>query len=1074
MLEGATFTAILALMQAGAFGATPADATELTLERDFAGTVRPFLERHCLECHGKEKLKGKLDLGVYTTVSAVAQDYRRWEILLEKLKAEEMPPEEAKSHPAPELRKTVVDWILTLRQFEADRNAGDPGPVLARRLSNAEYDYTVRDLTGVDIRPTREFPVDPANEAGFDNSGESLAMSSALLKKYLEAARSVAEHVVLKPQGFVFAPHPAVTETDRDKYCVKRIVDFYQRQPTGYADYFVAAWRYKHRAEFGKPNATLASLAREHQVSPKYLATLWSLLTEAEADGPIAALQSLWSELPAPDGGQPNAARPGCERMREFVIQLRQKLKPEFQNLALRGVSSGSQPLVLWKDRQYATNRMRSNPEALRRPGGANPAAAPEDASRPREEADPHFGFRTSDFGFQVVRLVETVRTNTPNAPAGAWAEKAANARTNHAVVLFGDESKRPRYEKAFERFCRVFPDAFYVSERGRIFLQKDEGDRGRLLSAGFHLMVGYFRDDAPLCELILDDLSRRELDALWQELDFITLAPVRQYKDFIFFERAEPPRFAQGAEFDFARSEDKDSTAPEKMKQMAETYLAKARGITNEGPAIEAIQHYFENISADIRRVERARSAAEKTHLEALRSFAHRAYRRPLSQEESGDLVAYYQSLRDRDGLDHEEAVRDAIVAVLMSPHFLYLNLAVGLDESGRVGWADQAPTGQNTADTARASGAKSRDAVERVPAGLRAAQPLSDYALASRLSYFLWSSLPDAELLARAATGDLHRPEILTAQARRMLKDGRVRGLATEFGGNWLDFRRFEEHNAVDRERFPAFDNELRQAMFEEPIQFFVQLIREDRSVLDFIYADYTFVNAVLAKHYGMPDLRIALNEWARVEGASRYERGGLLPMSAFLTKNSPGLRTSPVKRGYWVVRRLLGEYIPPPPTTVPELPADEAKLGDLSLREMLAKHREDKSCASCHEHFDSFGLVFEGYGPVGERRAQDMGGRPVDTRAAFPGGREGAGLEGLRSYLRAHREDDFLDNLCRKLLAYALGRTLMLSDDGLVRDMRAKLAANGYRFSTLVESLVTSSQFLTKRIRDELPRN
>src|SRR5262249_45068982 len=150
-------------------------------------------------------------------------DIRRWEMVLERLQAEEMPPEDAPRRPTPDERAAVIAWIRDLRQQEAQRNAGDPGTVLARRLSNAQFDYTIRALTGVDIRPTREFPVDPANEAGFDNSGESLAMSQALLKKYLAAARVVADHVVLKPEGFVFAPHPVVTDTDRDKYCVHRI-----------------------------------------------------------------------------------------------------------------------------------------------------------------------------------------------------------------------------------------------------------------------------------------------------------------------------------------------------------------------------------------------------------------------------------------------------------------------------------------------------------------------------------------------------------------------------------------------------------------------------------------------------------------------------------------------------------------------------------------------------------------------------------------------------------------------------------------------------------------------------------
>ena len=185
----------------------------------------------------------------------------------------------------------------------------------------------------------------------------------------------------------------------------------------------------------------------------------------------------------------------------------------------------------------------------------------------------------------------------------------------------------------------------------------------------------------------------------------------------------------------------------------------------------------------------------------------------------------------------------------------------------------------------------------------------------------------------------------------------------------------------------------------------------------------------------------------------------------MAAFLTQNAPGLRTSPVKRGYWVARRVLGEVIPPPPPTVPELPKDEAKL-DLPLRDMLAKHRSNPSCSACHARFDSFGLTFEGYGPVGETRSKDLAGRPIDAQATFPGGSQGAALAGLQSYIRANREKDFLDNLSRKMLVYALGRSLMLSDEPLVERMNTRLAAGGYKFGGLVETIVTAPQFLKTR--------
>jgi hypothetical protein len=188
----------------------------------------------------------------------------------------------------------------------------------------------------------------------------------------------------------------------------------------------------------------------------------------------------------------------------------------------------------------------------------------------------------------------------------------------------------------------------------------------------------------------------------------------------------------------------------------------------------------------------------------------------------------------------------------------------------------------------------------------------------------------------------------------------------------------------------------------------------------------------------------------------------------MAVFLTQNAPGLRTSPVKRGNWVVKRVLGEVIPPPPPVVPELPQDEAK-SELPVRDMLAKHRQNAMCASCHARFDSFGLAFEGYGPVGERRAKDLAGRPVDDSATFPGGEQAKGLEGLQAFIRAHREKDFVNNLSEKMLVYALGRSPQLSDEPLLDSMRAKMAVGGYRISSLVEAIVSSPQFLNRRNPD-----
>ncbi len=984
------------------------------LEKQFDEVVKPFVQQHCVGCHGGEKPASQFNMEVYSSIQSVVDDHPHWALALGRLEAGDMPPK-GMPQPADDTRRQVIDWIRALRMEEARRNAGDPGPVLARRLSNAEYNYTIRDLTSVDMRPTREFPIDPANLAGFDNSGESLTMSPSLLNKYLQTAREISEKMVLTPAGFDFAPHPMLVETDREKYAIRRIVDFYQRQPTDYADYFEAAWRYKHRAALKQPNASLEGLAADSGLSAKYLPMVWNVLegSDLEEVGPIAKLRGLWRALPAPGAGAAAVVRAQCVKMRDFVVEIRRHTARQFAAPTVKGLSPWSQPLINWKYDQFASHRRDFDRTALREKSQPEPELP---------EIPPYPGLG---------------RESAPRAMALQMHDRAGNPD------LVIPDGRRERYEKAFAQLSDVFPDAFYISERGR-FYPDDSADKGRFLSAGFHNVMGYYRDDTPLKELILDEEGNRELEALWDEFDFIADYTGRTWVQYYFNQSGEVS--GRGRESGTERPSDAAVSGSDVIFGLRDVYLAKAFEDPDNDPiAAEAIRVHFHKVDDALRRVERMREEAQPLHLEALLKFASRAYRRPLAKEESDALLTHYRKLRDKTGLTHEEAVRDSIVTVLMSPDFLYrMDLVDGF--------------------------AADRVAAKPAPkAGASIGQPLSPFALASRLSYFLWSSMPDDELLAKAADGSILRPEVLKAQTRRMLADERVRGLVAEFAGNWLEFRRFEQYNSVDRDRFPGFDNALRTAMFEEPLRLIEHALRTDRSTLDLIYGTDTFVNPVLARHYGMPQGRSGdETKWVHVEDAARYGRGGLLPMAVFLTQSSPGLRTSPVKRGYWMVRRILGEEIPPPPPVVPELPADETK-SDLPLPEMLAKHRENPLCASCHARFDSFGLAFEGYGPAGERRDNDLAGRLVDVVAEFPGGDVGEGLEGVRDYIRARRQDDYLDNLTRKLLAFSLSRSLQLSDELLIEQAAAKLKENDFRFSALFESIVTSPQFLNRRAFD-----
>ena len=314
--------------------AAPAPTSDVaSLDQQFHDTVQPFVGKYCAGCHGGPMPTGQFNLKGYTSLDQVKADFPRWQLLAHRLSAHEMPPKRMPQPSQAEIDK-IIAFVHGVEAGEIRAHGGDPGLVLARRLSNAEYDYTIRDLTGQDLQVARQFPIDPANTAGFDNSGESLTMSPALLNKYLQAARQVADDLVLTPDGIDFAPHAMLVETDREKYAIQNIIGFYESQPTDFADYFQAAWRFRYRAQLGQPKASLAQIAAQQKISPKYLPKVWAILNDKDAVGSIAKLQAMWNALPTPSGQlaqwQEAQLRADCLHMREFVVKIRSHTAVQF------------------------------------------------------------------------------------------------------------------------------------------------------------------------------------------------------------------------------------------------------------------------------------------------------------------------------------------------------------------------------------------------------------------------------------------------------------------------------------------------------------------------------------------------------------------------------------------------------------------------------------------------------------------------------------------------------------------------------------------------------------------------
>ena len=556
---------------------------------------------------------------------------------------------------------------------------------------------------------------------------------------------------------------------------------------------------------------------------------------------------------------------------------------------------------------------------------------------------------------------------------SGAWTSSNPAALFASPVIVGDGGAGRKRFQTAFDDFRALFPIALCYTK----IVPVDE----------VVTLTLFHREDEPLRRLFLDETQSRELDRLWNELDFLSESPLTKvdaFEQIWQYSTQDGPNAPHG---------------DKRLEPLREPILREA----------EAFQ--------------KRRIAVEPKQIEAVLGFAGQAWRRPLSVAEQSDLRSLYEKLRQQE-LPHAVAVRMMLARVLVAPAFLYRG--------------------------------------EKAAPGLKST-PVNDWALATRLSYFLWSSAPDEELAALALQGRLHDPAVLAAQARRMLKDAKIRRLATEFGCQWLHVRDLETLDEKSARHFPTFVN-VRSDLQEEAVQFFTHLFQENGSVLSLLDADYTFVNGALAKHYGLDGKG---SGWQRIDGLRAKGRGGILGFASTLAKQSGASRTSPILRGNWLSEVVLGERLPRPPKGVPVLP-EEPPQG-LTERQLIERHSSDEQCAGCHQRIDPFGFALEGFDAIGRARSQDAAGLPIDTRTRLPGGTAIEGLAGLRSYLINTRSDDFLRQFSRKLLGYALGRSVQLSDQPLIAAMLTRLKADDHSVGAAIELIVLSPQFREVRGKD-----
>jgi hypothetical protein len=850
------------------------------LSSAFSSQVRPLVQRYCIDCHSAKKHKGKVNLERFALVTDVAGDLETWHNVVEMLQDGKMPPDDADRQPTAREKDLLVQWATAFISGGIKARAGDPGRVVVRRLSNAEFDNTIRDLTGVDLHPTRQFPADGAAGEGFTNAGDALGMSPGLLQKYFNAAKDIAGHAVLLPDGFRFsASHTRRDWTDEAIASIRQAYQELSPAPaTGnleYASYLKATIVYRDRLLAHQ--ITIEAAARQEKLNAKYLGILWRTLTDQKPSPPIL-----------------------------------DELRIRWSTAGVNDVPAIANEIHAWQEKLWTFGKVGSYMSLTwQEPAELKPAT-----TQP-------FDARTIASGIDAFRECFPLKLH----------------------------------------YDRIVPN--------------DEIICLRL----------FFREDGYLSRLFLDNQQTGRLDRLWRELIFISQQPLVEQRNY--------PTFCGFV------SQDSADALKNFKKKTEEGIRTRAEGF------------------------QKTLEESEPVQLQSLVDFASRAYRRPLAEKEKAELLHLYQTLRAQK-LTHEEAFRLTLARVLVSPSFLYRT---------------------------------------EHPAGGNEAQPVSNWELATRLSYFLWASTPDEQLRKSASDGALAAdPAVLSAQTHRMLQSPDLRGLATEFATEWLHVRDIRDDHEKSEKLFPEFDDGLRSAMFEETVLFFEDLFQNDRPVLGIVNADYAFLNDRLAKLYGIPN--VTGPEWRRVEGVNRFGRGGVLGMGSVLAKQSGAARTSPTLRGNWLVETLLGERIPNPPANVPKLPEDESADEQLTVRQMVEKHARTPECAVCHQRIDPFGMSLEKYDAIGRLRDHDIAGHPVDCLARLKDGTAIEGIDGLRKYVLDQRRDDFLRNFSRKLLGYALGRAVTLTDEPLIDEMLTQMKQHDYRVSAAVMAIVRSRQFRDHR--------
>ncbi len=997
-------------------------------EEGFA-EIKPILKEYCNDCHNSEENKGGLNFEIYKTEQDVLVDLQKWFSVMDQVETGVMPPDDQEHRPTAEEVDKLTSWIKrTIDEFDY-ASVKDPGKYYLRRLNKAEYNNTIRDLTGVDLNPAQYFSGDGGGGEGFDNNAEGMPMLPLMVEKYFKAARDISQHAkVSYARGITFGADPSPTHPPR-VYLVRA-----ERERTNfYNDFFEKLPAYNPRKDFEpylmpamklaleNPKAsdreiydvaireklmpsvfykwTIAFLHADEDIKTSrwdnhyghWVLDPWLELQSRKEKVSESELQAFHDDFAAkvllsvPATGM--MIKPGME----VKTDIREDANALYLSVGDVGEGHEFDRIVLHAPKVTLTDGSvvyLGDLELIEKQG---------EGAIHRDNFPDGTKFVSSASGTGEIErgfYIEAPALLSFRLPAGAKSftstmgmEKSAEGKGLVQAYASDEEIPFPKGKHTH---------SYFYSGPGNTSVEAAKKWWGI-----YAALVGYGKAPGAkeMIDVSLSQEDKTRLESIKREIEYAKRTPIKNFFDFVKKKKfgqllktnkEELPALADLAE--------KDRVAPAELSE------ADQKQWNDLSKAAEAFQAEMDGRVKD-----------------ALLTFASRAFRRPVSAEDARIIAGIYdQSMAETD--DFQKAAQLIVQSLLTRPQFLF-----------RI--EDEAP-GQD-------------------------ARQVDDYAMASRLSYFLWSSMPDETLMKLAQEGRLQDEKVLQEQVQRMLKDPKSISLAQEFASQWLGFRRILYEKKPDSNLFPSYTDQLEQSMYQEAVMTFDDLVKQDKSVLEILDSKTTFLNETLAEHYGIAG--IEGDEMRKVE-LTTDQRGGFAAMGSVLVATSFPGRTSPVIRGQWILDALIGSKVPPPPDGIE---IDESKLSDKSLskKERLAAHSVNATCAVCHERLDPFGFTLENYDAIGRFRTME-GDQAVDSTGELKGGPNLSGLPGLKNYLMTTKRDAFLHQMAQKSLGFALGRSLEYYDESVIQTAVADLKDNDHRFSALATAIVNSYPFRYRR--------